>query len=357
VFAVAQFVIRLSLRECERIESAVASGSLDEMLRDAVLSHFRPGHTDLCLPQAAKSSKLRALQQGYCMNVHHLELFYYVARHGGIMEAVRNIPYGIQQPAVSAQVAQLEEFLGVTLFQRRPFALTPPGEKLYEFIRPFFSGLDKMTEELQGGEARHIRIGASLIILRDHLPELVQGVKKRFPVLKISVREGFPAQLESLLLKDEVDLVLTLIEKKSVPGINAQVLVELPLVLLVEKNSKITTPEQLWKRDKIEETLICLPEREAITKGFLEKLGELGVEWFPGIEASSIDLVETYVSRGLGIGLGVAVPKKPPVANVRALPLPGFPPAVIGALWRGRKTPLLQTFLADAQARVKALMS
>lgn len=63
------------------------------------------------------------------MNVHHLELFYYVAKHGGIMPAVRNIPYGIQQPAVSAQVAQLEEFLGVTLFQRRPFALTPAGEK------------------------------------------------------------------------------------------------------------------------------------------------------------------------------------------------------------------------------------
>ena len=43
------------------------------------------------------------------MNIHHLELFYYVARHGGITEAVRNIPYGIQQPAVSGQVAQLEE--------------------------------------------------------------------------------------------------------------------------------------------------------------------------------------------------------------------------------------------------------
>ena len=72
------------------------------------------------------------------MNVHHLELFYFVAKHGGIMPAVRNIPYGIQQPAVSAQVAQLEEFLGVTLFQRRPFALTPAGEKLFQFIAPFF---------------------------------------------------------------------------------------------------------------------------------------------------------------------------------------------------------------------------
>lgn len=291
------------------------------------------------------------------MNVHHLELFYYVARHGGIMEAVRNMPYGIQQPAVSAQVAQLEEFLGVTLFQRRPFILTPSGEKLYQFIHPFFSGLDKIAEELQGGEARHVRIGASLIILRDHVPDLVQGVKKKFPGLKISLREGYPAQLESLLLKDELDLVLTLIEKKQATGISSQVLLELPLVLLVEKNSKLTTPEQLWKRDKIDEALICLPAGEPITKNFLQQLGQLGVEWFPSIEASSIDLVETYVARGLGIGIGVAVPKKQLNPNVRALPLPGFPPAVIGALWRGKTTPLLQACLADAQLRAKALLA
>ena len=58
------------------------------------------------------------------MNIHHLELFYFVARHGGIAAAVRNIPYGIQQPAVSSQIAKLEESLGTKLFQRRPFALS-----------------------------------------------------------------------------------------------------------------------------------------------------------------------------------------------------------------------------------------
>jgi len=289
------------------------------------------------------------------MNVHHLELFYYVARHGGIMEAVRNIPYGIQQPAVSAQVAQLEEFLGVTLFQRRPFALTAPGEKLFQFIYPFFAGLDKLAEELQGGETRLIRIGASTIILRDHLPDLVLGVKRRFPGLRISLREGYPAQLESLLLKDEVDLVVTLIDKKPVPGINSLVLMELPLVLLVEKNSKLTSAEQLWKRDKIDETLICLPSGAAITKNFLQQLSQRDVEWFPGIEASSVDLVETYVAHGLGIGVAVAVPKKSPAANVRALPLTDFPPAVIGALWRGKTTPVLQAFLAEAQVHAKLL--
>ena len=58
------------------------------------------------------------------MNIHHLELFYYVARHGGIAEAVRKMPYGIQQPAISVQLIQLEKSLGTTLFRRRPFQLT-----------------------------------------------------------------------------------------------------------------------------------------------------------------------------------------------------------------------------------------
>ena len=152
------------------------------------------------------------------MNIHHLELFYYVARHGGITEAVRNIPYGIQQPAVSGQVAQLEEYLGVTLFQRRPFALTPAGEKLYHYIQPFFANLDLIASELQGGKARQIRIGASTIVLREHLPEVFQNVRKRFPNLKICLREGYPADFENLLLKEELDLAVTAIEKKPAAG-------------------------------------------------------------------------------------------------------------------------------------------
>jgi DNA-binding transcriptional LysR family regulator len=289
------------------------------------------------------------------MNVHHLELFYYVARHGGIMPAVRNIPYGIQQPAVSSQIAQLEEFLGATLFQRRPFALTAEGEKLYAFIQPFFSNLEKMADELQGGQLRHLRIGASTIVLRDHVPGLLQGVQKKFPGLRVSLREGFPAHLETLLQNDEIDLAITLIEKKSLPGIHSLALLELPLVLLVAQGSRVTSAEQLWQRDKIDEPLICLPQGESLCKHFQQKLGELEVDWFPSIEASSVDLVETYVASGLGIGVSVMIPQKSPPPNVRALPLPGFPPVVIGALWRGRKTPLLETFLDEVKLRARRL--
>jgi DNA-binding transcriptional LysR family regulator len=289
------------------------------------------------------------------MNVHHLELFYYVARHGGIMPAVRNIPYGIQQPAVSSQMAQLEEYLGTTLFQRRPFELTAEGKRLFQFIQPFFTNLDKMAVELQGGQARHIRIGASAIVLRDHLPEIFQAARKKFPNLKLSLREGYPVQLLDWLQRDEVDVAFTLIEKKMPAGVQSLTLLELPLVLLVEKSSSIKSAEQLWEQDKIDETLICLPEGETLCKNFQKKLVELGVDWFPGIEASSIELIEAYVASGLGIGLSIAIPRKNQSSKVRALPLSGFPPLVIGAVWRGRKTPLMEMFLNEAQKRAKQL--
>jgi DNA-binding transcriptional LysR family regulator len=83
---------------------------------------------------------------------------------------------------------------------------------------------------------------------------------------------------------------------------------------------------------------------------------ELGVEWFPAIEASSADLAENYVASGLGIGVAVAVPGRPLPKNVRALPLEDFPPALIGALWRGKKTPLLDALLTLAGLQARELV-
>ncbi|HXC98033.1 MAG TPA: LysR family transcriptional regulator [Verrucomicrobiae bacterium] len=289
------------------------------------------------------------------MNIHHLELFYYVAKHGGIMGAVRNIPYGIQQPAVSGQIAQLEEHLGVTLFQRRPFSLTPAGKKLFDFIQPFFAALNTMESELQGGEARHVRIGASGIVLRDHLPELVQNLRRKFPSLKVGLREGLQPELEAMLLQEEIDLAISLVEKKSAPGVRSLPLIELPLVLLVAKKSRLTDAEQLWKLDKITEPLICLPPTETICRNFQAGLTRIGVDWFPGIEASSLDLVETYVSGGLGIGVSIALPRLQLPTGIRALPLPGFDPIIVGALWRGKMTPLLESLLGELKSRAKLL--
>lgn len=285
------------------------------------------------------------------MNVHHLELFYYVARHQGIAEAVRNIPYGIQQPAVSGQIIALEDFLGVKLFQRRPFILSPAGQELYEFIKPFFSNLEPMTKKLQGGTAHHIRIGASEIVLRDHVPYFIGQVKKKFPQMRLTLREGYQPQIETWLEREELDLGFTLIGDNPPPGIQSAPLLSLPLLLLVPKASRFKTADDILLQDKIDSALINLPANEAITKNFQQGLARRGVDWFPSIEVSSLHLIETYVANGHGIGLFVKIPTTKLHKDLRMLPLPDFPPVSFGALWKGRPTPIMQAFLDEARAR------
>src|SRR5208283_5400146 len=86
---------------------------------------------------------------------------------------------------------------------------------------------------------------------------------------------------------------------------------------------------------------------------FQQGLTRLGVDWFPGIEVSSLDLIETYVANGFGIGVSVQVPKAKLLPNVRAVPLPEFAPVVLGVMWRGKTSALRQAFLDEMQLRAK----
>ena len=289
------------------------------------------------------------------MNIHHLELFYYVAKHGGISEAVRNIPYGIQQPAMSGQIIQLEEFLGVALFQRRPFTLTAAGEELYGFIKPFFDNLQSTAEKIRGGTAQHIRVGASEVVLRDHLPEVLDVLRKKFPKMKLSLREGYQPQLLSWLDRKEIDLAITLIDGKPATGIKSLPLFDLPLILLVPVDSPIKSADELWKQDRIGQPLISLPTNEPIYKHFQEGLARLKVDWFTSIEVSTVRLVECYVAKGYGIGLSIAVPKAKPVKDLRALPLKEFEPVSFGVLWTGKTSPIVQAFLDTIQSLARTL--
>src|SRR6266496_3170570 len=290
------------------------------------------------------------------MNIHHLELFYFVAKHGGIAAAVRNIPYGIQQPAVSGQIAKLEESLGTKLFQRRPFTLSPAGLELFEFIKPFFDNVEIVGEKLRQNRSPQLRIAAPSIVLHDYIPELLQKLRTKFPEFRLYLHEAARAEAERLLLARDVDLAITLVEKKLRAGILVRPLLELPLILLVHKKSRLACAGELWKRDKIEETLISFPRADPIHASFQRGLERLGVEWFCGIEVNSARLIERYVASGYGIGLAVAVPGFKPSPQVRALPLFHFPPVVGGAVWSGKLSNIAQQLLAELETEAQAQM-
>jgi DNA-binding transcriptional LysR family regulator len=286
------------------------------------------------------------------MNIHHLELFYYVARHEGISSAVRKIPYGIQQPAVSAQIALLEEHLDTTLFHRRPFELTDSGRKLYEFVEPFFSNLNKMADDLRGGASQRVRVGASHIILSDHMPVIMEKVREDHPDLRVSLRPGHQPSLEAALLAREIDVAVTALETDPPPGIEGHALLEIPLVLVAKRSSKIKSADELFEPQKITEPLISLPADEPVTKIFRAGLADAGVDWHTTLEVNSFDLAEKLAAKGFGVGLGVVSPssKRPP--GVRAIPLPSFPTLKIGVLWQGKLEGLLKTFVEGIEWHV-----
>lgn len=284
------------------------------------------------------------------MNVHHLELFYYVARHGGVSAAARAMPYGIQQPAISAQILQLEDSLGVTLYQRRPFQLTREGQMLHDFITPFFGGLTEMGDRLRGGGENRLRIASAEVVQRDYLPELLARMRKRVKGFHFTLTHGRQHEIEALLAAQEIDIGLGTLMEKTAANMEARELIRLPMVLLVQKQSGITKAAQIFEKDRIDLPLVALESRDVLSRSFQAALRQRGVEWLPSLEVGSLDLVVRYVAEGFGAGLALSHPRVEVPAGIKALALDDFPPLSFGLLWTGRLSPLGETFLAEATA-------
>jgi DNA-binding transcriptional LysR family regulator len=288
------------------------------------------------------------------VNVHHLELFYHVATHGGISAATRKMPYGIQQPAVSGQISQLEKTLGLKLFHRRPFALTPAGRELLAFAEPFFARLSEIPHRLRAEENALLRLAAPATILRNHLPAVLRDHKRNYPALRLQLHDANQATAEALLRRGKIDLAITELEGKPAPGINSAILFRLPLVLITTPRLKMKSAPDLWRGGTPAETLISLPGEEVMVKQFHFRLTRLGINWPTGVEVSAMDLIPIYVSLGLGVGLSLAIPGTR-FKNLRILPLPQFPPLIIAVLWQKHLSASNAAFLEEIRKRAATI--
>lgn len=296
------------------------------------------------------------------MNIHHLELFYYVAKFEGITAAVRKMPYGIQQPAVSGQLLQLEKKLGLKLFNRRPFALTPAGEELYDFCYPFFSRLGDVEEQLKGEESRHLRLAASASTLRNHLPDVLEDLKKEEPSLRLSLREVDPSDVHHLLTTQQVDVAVSVLAGRLADGLRAEPLVEIPVALFVPKSIKATSLKQLIEKDPYNpkrfhgaHPLVGLPANEVLQQLFQREFDKRNITWATSVEVNSMEVIRDYVLRDFGVGLGLMIPGVKIPAGMKAITLKDFPPLVIGALYQGAPKALVAQFLETARQRAKSL--
>jgi DNA-binding transcriptional LysR family regulator len=283
-------------------------------------------------------------------------LFYYVARFGGISEAVRKMPYGIQQPAVSGQILQLEDRLGVTLFRRRPFALTAAGVELYAYVEPFFSRLDEMEKRVSGGSVKLVRVVSSSLVLKEQLPPIFERLRAREANVKISLRDALHSEVFHILERNEADFAISLLDGKSGTGLKTHKLLELSLVLLVSDVSPVRSAEEIFKSDKIQQSLIGLPAKESVSKVFLSELSKRKIDWPVGIEVGSLDMIEPYVASGFGVGVSVCIPGRIWSAGIRAILLEDFPKISVGVCWSGALSEVHQSFLDECIAYADSLL-
>lgn len=265
------------------------------------------------------------------------------------------MPYGIQQPAISGQILQLERTLGVKLFQRRPFGVTPAGLKLFAEIESFFGNLGELPDHVRGYSKQRLRLAAPAIILRDYLPEILTAYKQRYPVFTLTLHDANQAAAEELLRKQEIDLAITELESRPALSLNSCTLVRLPLVLVSPNRAKVGSISDCFREGCPAQPLIALPPDEVISKHFQAGLQKLGLSWTSAIEVSSLELIDLYTARGFGVGVSVDVPGRRRKSGLHLLPLRKFPALTIAALWSGDLSELAATFLTDVKKLAESL--
>jgi DNA-binding transcriptional LysR family regulator len=285
------------------------------------------------------------------MNVHFLELFYYVAKHRGISAAVRHIPYGIQQPAVSTQIGKLERDLELKLFERVPFRLTPAGEQLYQHVAPFFDHLPVVLSHMRASIETELRIGGAELILRDHLPAVLSRVKKQFPKLRYRLRSiGHQDEPEDWLRAGEVDLMFLPLNSRPPAKLKQRPMAKFPFSLQVHPRSEYKSAEQILEQRRISAPLICLPENTSFARAFQNEIRRRNLHWPQTIEATSLDLVHRYVANGDGVGVNVHIPTRKRTRDVREFVLNDFPLIIMGAVWRNELNPAARALVEEIHA-------
>ncbi|GAB5429050.1 MAG: LysR family transcriptional regulator [Devosia indica] len=160
-----------------------------------------------------------ALSAGLLARVFHqpsLIYFNAVATHLSIREAARRL--NIASSAVTRQVAQLEDALGIELFlrEKRRLRLSPAGEILFRHSRRLAAPMEAAVSEielLRGVRAGSVRIATAESVGLSFLPQLISDFGKRYPRLNLDVSIISSTEVVERLVEERIDIGFCFIAK------------------------------------------------------------------------------------------------------------------------------------------------
>jgi len=175
------------------------------------------------------------------IRLRHLQCFLAVARGGNLRRAADAL--AITQPAVTKTLNELEEILGVRLFERgRRGALPTPEAEV--FLRHAQASADSLGQAvdsvLRGRDEAPLRLGVLPTVTPSLVPSALQALRAERPDAFVQVATGRNRELLALLRQHELDAVVgRMAEPDEMVGLTFELLYAEPLVIAVRAGHRL----------------------------------------------------------------------------------------------------------------------
>jgi DNA-binding transcriptional LysR family regulator len=236
------------------------------------------------------------------MDFDQLKTFLEVAKLGNFSRAAEKVLRS--QPAVSAQIRQLEREYGQKLFDRssKRVRLTPAGEVVRDYalqmLLLYSSSLHAVTDQ-NGTPAGTLSIGANEGTFLYVLPNVFAKYHRKFPKVRISVYRSFTHKVIEKVEEGAVDLGIVTTPVKSMSLAVTPVFRD-RILLMVGAGSPLFTRKSVTLDEFAQQPLI-VPKTGSIRRLIEKNLRPFRQDLNITMELTSVVMIKRFVASGLGV--------------------------------------------------------
>ncbi len=213
------------------------------------------------------------------------------------------------QPGISTHVRQLEEELGVKIFERsgkRLVAVTEPGRIIIEMARRILheaGNIQAVGAEFADEKHGTLTIGTTHTQARYVLPRQVQAFLRKYPGVRLNIHQGSPAECARQVIEGEADFAIATEALHQHPELVVLPCYRWNRVVVTPPGHPLLQVSALTLEQLAQYPLITYDSaftgRALINKAFAEQ----GLEPNIVLTAMDSDVIKTYVELGLGVGV------------------------------------------------------
>ncbi|MDF2922842.1 MAG: LysR family transcriptional regulator [Paenibacillaceae bacterium] len=240
------------------------------------------------------------------VELRQLHYFIKVAQKQHVTQASEELH--VAQSAVSRQIHQLEEELGVSLFVQkgRNLQLTPVGKLFLDRVEVIFSELDRAVQEVHeflDPELGEVRIGFPHSMGINLLPTVVAEFRKHHPNVKFRLRQGTYTSLIRNLTGGEIDLSFVSPFPETHELVTGELLLSEELYAVVPMQHPLAGRESIQLNELRHEPFVMFSDAYSLRSIVLEACKAAGFVPKIGFEGEETDTIRGLVAAGLGVGL------------------------------------------------------